>query len=361
MPVPRSPEARTEILFVEPHSGGRISGGYLYNQRIAAAAPEVRRCPVAVATLERDLARLDTRAAELVLLDSLFLTPELAAPFTRLEHRQEFALGVLLHAFPSFIARAGDREQLARALPLRPTRQELELLQALDVLVAPGPAVPRLLAECGAATPCVVCPPGVDPPPPRAARAEAGVVRFISLGAVTRLKGFRDALLALSAVRSRAWRWTIAGSLDVEPEFVAELRSLSATLQLDANVCLAGQLEHAAALAALHESDALLISSFTENHPLVALEALVLGVPVAGYAVGGLPDIIRHDHTGVLAPHLDIAALAALLERLVLEPVERQRLARNAAHAGAALPSWRDAGRQFVSNVRARGAPGEQA
>jgi glycosyltransferase involved in cell wall biosynthesis len=361
MSVPRSPEAPTEILFVEPHSGGRISGGYLYNQRIAAAAPEVRRCPVAIDTLQRDLARLDTRDAELVLLDSLFLTPELASPFTRLERRGKFALGVLLHAFPSFIARAGDREQLASALPLRPTRQELTLLKALDVLVAPGPHVPRLLAECGAGTPCVVCPPGVDHPPPRAPRAESAVVRFLSLGAVTRLKGFRDALLALSTVRSRAWRWTIAGSLEVEPEFVAELQSLCAALQLDSNVCLAGQLDHAAALAILHDSDALLISSFTENHPLVALEALAAGVPVAGYAVGGLPDIIRHAHTGLLAPHLDVAGLAALLERLVLEPVERQRLAQNAAQAGAALPSWQDAGRQFVSNVRAGRAPGEQA
>ena len=115
---------------------------------------------------------------------------------------------------------------------------------------------------------------------------------------------------------------------------------------------LAGERDHSAALAALRASDVLLISSFTENHPLVALEALAAGVPVAGYAVGGLPDIIAQRETGLLAPLLDVPALSAACERLVQDPIERQRLARNAARAATTLPSWADAGRQFVENVR---------
>src|SRR3954467_12104018 len=120
-----------EVLFVEPHSGGRISGGYLYNQRIAAAAPEIRRCPVGVDTLERDLEQLDAPDGALILLDSLFLTPDRAAPFARLKARAGISVGVLLHAFPSFIARGQQREQLALSLPLYPTPVELQLLEQL--------------------------------------------------------------------------------------------------------------------------------------------------------------------------------------------------------------------------------------
>jgi glycosyltransferase involved in cell wall biosynthesis len=186
-----------------------------------------------------------------------------------------------------------------------------------------------------------------------ALRSPEGVLQFISLGSVTPLKGLQDALDALAALATRDWRWTIVGSLDVEPEFVAELRRRISAHRLDQNVLLAGEREHPAALAALRSSDVLLISSFTENHPLVALEALAAGVPVAGYAVGGLPDIVAHGETGLLAPLLDVAALSAVCERFVREPLERRRLAQNARRAAGALPSWADAGRQFVANVRA--------
>jgi glycosyltransferase involved in cell wall biosynthesis len=346
--------SRAEVLFVEPHSGGRISGGYLYNQRIAAAAPEVRRCAVGLATLERDLAQLDAHEAELVLLDSLFLTPERAAPFARLKSCTGAALGVLLHAFPSFIARGSRREQLQRSLPLQPTPAELRLLEQLDLLVSPGPYADRVLAECGSSIARVVCPPGVDAlTAPATARSSEAVLQFISLGSVTQLKGLQDALDALAAMPTRAWRWTIVGSLGVEPQFVSELRRRITGYQLDEHVLLAGEREHAAALAALRSSDVLLISSFTENHPLVALEALAAGVPVAGYAVGGLPDIIAQRETGLLAPLLDVAALSEVCQSFVQDPSERRRLARNALRAASALPSWAEAGRQFVANVRA--------
>jgi hypothetical protein len=55
----------------------------------------------------------------------------------------------------------------------------------------------------------------------------------------------------------------------------------------------------------------------------------------------------------LLAPLLDVAALSAVCERFVREPLERRRLAQNARRAAGALPSWADAGRQFVANVRA--------
>src|SRR5262249_32516658 len=145
------------------------------------------------------------------------------------------------HAFPSFIARAHEREQLARALPLYPTQVELQLIAELDLLVTPGPCAPRLLAECGSPTPCVVCPPGVDRPVSPPVRVADDVVRFISLGSVTTLKGLQDALDALSAIKARAWRWTIVGSLDVEPQFVAELRRRIAARGLDGSVHFAGE------------------------------------------------------------------------------------------------------------------------
>jgi glycosyltransferase involved in cell wall biosynthesis len=166
---------------------------------------------------------------------------------------------------------------------------------------------------------------------------------------VSPLKGFADGLAALARSGAANWEWSIAGSLEVAPEHTAELFALRRELGLDDRVHFLGQRDHRATLAVLARSDALLIPSYTENAPLVALEALAAGVPVVGYAVGGLPDIVRDGETGLLAPLLDIAALADRLRQIIEDDGERARLAHAARQAAAAIPSWSEAARHFAA------------
>lgn len=347
---------------LEPCSGGRISGGFLYNTRIARDPDRIERHAVRPDRLGEDLERaLLGSERGWLLADSLFLDGRQLSAFARWReagHR----LAILLHAFPSFIRRADNRELLARELPLRPTEEELRLLQAVDLLIAPGPYAPRLLAECGSPVATAICPPGVDrrsvsaapraAPPARAERP--GPVELISIGSVTPLKGFADALEALARLGSMDFRWTIVGHLEVAPAHAAALRQRSRELGLEQRVVFAGQLDHAQTLERLRQSDLLLLTSFTENHPLVALEALAAEVPVVGYAVGGLPDIVKHGEHGLLAPLLDIAALSGCIAELVQSPSLRRDLAARCSRAGAALPTWEDSASLFVDTLVAR-------
>jgi glycosyltransferase involved in cell wall biosynthesis len=93
-----------------------------------------------------------------------------------------------------------------------------------------------------------------------------------------------------------------------------------------------------------------------EGLPLAALEAMANGVPVAGFAVGGLPDLIEPGIDGLLAPSGDLEALAALIRDWSGWPLERRlamgRAARSkiesryslAAGIAALLPVYRGAG-----------------
>lgn len=341
------------VHLIEPHAGGRISGGYLYNQRIAAGAPGVARHAVRLECLQLDCAALELSGPAWVLADSLFLTPELLPLLLGLA-RPGLAFGVLLHAFPSFIRRGSDRKALAHVLPLTPLPEELELLDRLELCVAPGPYVPRVLASAGCPIRTVMCAPGVDRPAPLPGPGakrpgSAGPVRLISMGGVSPLKGLDDALDALIAVPGGAWEWTIVGDLGVAPEHAASLERRARDSGLGARVQLIGQRDHSQALALLGQSDALLVSSYTENTPLVALEALALGVPIVGYAVGGVPDLVADGEAGLLAPLLDVSGLAARLDRVIGDPIERARLARGAARAGQGLWGWDAAARHFAS------------
>jgi N-acetyl-alpha-D-glucosaminyl L-malate synthase BshA len=60
----------------------------------------------------------------------------------------------------------------------------------------------------------------------------------------------------------------------------------------------------------LREANLLLLPSQTESFGLVALEAMASGVPVIASDVGGLPEVVEHGVTGLLAPPGDVDKMA---------------------------------------------------
>ncbi|MBZ4394212.1 MULTISPECIES: N-acetyl-alpha-D-glucosaminyl L-malate synthase BshA [Myxococcus] len=60
----------------------------------------------------------------------------------------------------------------------------------------------------------------------------------------------------------------------------------------------------------LAASDVFLLPSEQESFGLAALEALSCGVPVVASDVGGIPEVVRHGETGLLAPLGDVRAMA---------------------------------------------------
>lgn len=76
--------------------------------------------------------------------------------------------------------------------------------------------------------------------------------------------------------------------------------------------------------------DALVISSRTEGTPMILLEAMQAGVPVVAFAVGGIPDVIEHGRSGLLATPLAASEIARHLEALMLDAGQAQALAARA-------------------------------
>jgi N-acetyl-alpha-D-glucosaminyl L-malate synthase BshA len=80
----------------------------------------------------------------------------------------------------------------------------------------------------------------------------------------------------------------------------------------------------------LQNCDVFLLPSQTESFGLAALEALSCGVPVVASRVGGLPEVVDHEETGLLVEVGDIAAMAQAVRRLLLDDQLRQRMAQAA-------------------------------
>jgi glycosyltransferase involved in cell wall biosynthesis len=81
--------------------------------------------------------------------------------------------------------------------------------------------------------------------------------------------------------------------------------------------------------------DLLVVPSRREGQGRVLMEAMALGRPVLAARVGGIPELVRHGHSGWLVPPGDPSALAQAIADLLGDPPRRAALAREGrARAG---------------------------
>lgn len=75
--------------------------------------------------------------------------------------------------------------------------------------------------------------------------------------------------------------------------------------------------------------DMLVLPSLQEGMPNVALEAMAAGLPVIATAVGGTPEVVVPNKTGLLVPSKNPTALANAIIQLLADPTLAQQMGRN--------------------------------
>lgn len=108
------------------------------------------------------------------------------------------------------------------------------------------------------------------------------------------------------------------GSLETEARLLAEAVGLRRRIHFLGTVT-----DVAAMLAAC---DIFALSSKWEGSPLAVMEAMAAGLPVVATAVGGVPELVEHEVTGLLVSPGDTARAAEALQSLARNPEKRRRL-----------------------------------
>jgi phosphatidylinositol alpha-1,6-mannosyltransferase len=149
--------------------------------------------------------------------------------------------------------------------------------------------------------------------------------RPLRLLSVTRLhpgepKGIDLTLRALYGLPAGSFRYTVIGEGADRPR----LQALAASLGLAAQVHFAGAVDDAARDRALADCDLFVLPSSGEGFGIVYLEAMARGKPCLGARVGGTPEVVLDEQTGLLVEP-NVESVRAGLRKLY-DPALRQRL-----------------------------------
>lgn len=149
-------------------------------------------------------------------------------------------------------------------------------------------------------------------PPQQRLTPKSKAVRIITVGDLTKNKGHMFALQAIEKLRddSVPFHYSIIG----EGEERKSLEEFIAFKNLGDVVTLLGYQD---ARSILHEYDLYLLSSVKEGLPYILLEAGKAMLPVVATITGGVPEIIRHEESGLLVQPKDVESLAKELKRLI--------------------------------------------
>jgi glycosyltransferase involved in cell wall biosynthesis len=80
-------------------------------------------------------------------------------------------------------------------------------------------------------------------------------------------------------------------------------------------------------------ADLFVLPAREDNLPNVVLEAMACGTPVVAFDVGGLPDLVRPDVTGLLVPPADVRELASAIAGILSDDERRARISRECRRA----------------------------
>jgi glycosyltransferase involved in cell wall biosynthesis len=150
--------------------------------------------------------------------------------------------------------------------------------------------------------------------------------RITFLGQLGDRKGTPELVAALAGLsRSINWVATIAGDGEVERTRTdVQMKGISNWVEVP------GWIDVQARNDLLRRTDILVLPSFSENLPMVIIEAFSYGIPVIATPVGAIPEVIEHGRTGLLVPVGDVGALRNAMEVLLSDLPFRARLGSEA-------------------------------
>lgn len=138
---------------------------------------------------------------------------------------------------------------------------------------------------------------------------------LVYAGALIPRKGLHHLLTAFAQLKHPTAQLYLVGPPD-NADYAETLRRQAAELDMASRVHFIGEVSQSVLADYFAKSRALVLPSLSEGLGRVVVEAMLLGMPVIGTRVGGIPDMISEGENGYLIKPDDVDALADALGRV---------------------------------------------
>jgi colanic acid/amylovoran biosynthesis glycosyltransferase len=145
-------------------------------------------------------------------------------------------------------------------------------------------------------------------------------LRILSVGSLVPKKGHTYLIAACNLLKERGLNFTctIIGSGPQEPALSQQIKASD----LQKHVKLLGAQPHPEIIKAYYQHDLFVLASVVafggdrDGIPVVLMEAGALNLPLISTQISGIPELVRHNETGLLVPSGDAEALADAITTL---------------------------------------------
>ena len=148
---------------------------------------------------------------------------------------------------------------------------------------------------------------------------EAPVLVYV--GWLQKRKGFHVLLEAMPSILGKhpdAKLYALGGESQWRDEYPLKMRQMVADKGLGESVVFLGKVEHATVLDMLRKARIVLVPEQWENmSPVIVAESMLMGRPVVGSRIGGIPEFIIEGETGFLVEMDDAAGFAQRVNTLL--------------------------------------------
>lgn len=126
------------------------------------------------------------------------------------------------------------------------------------------------------------------------------------------------------------------------------LETLSSSLGLQKNVQFLGHITDTDLHELYFNANAIIIPSLFEGLPIVLLEAMAAGKPIVASAVGGIPEVLKHNFSGLLVKPRDAQGIAKAIISILQDESFANYLSENAKQAAMSKYSWENCARKML-------------
>jgi glycosyltransferase involved in cell wall biosynthesis len=171
---------------------------------------------------------------------------------------------------------------------------------------------------------------GVDPGLFSPGKSAGSEMQMLVVARLAEKKGLTYLIDACEILRKRGmkYRCTIIG----DGPLASDLRSQSQSLRLEDYIQFTGAMTQDEIMQWYRKADLFVLPCIVARNgdmdgiPTVLIEALACGIAIVSTPVAGIPELVRHEETGLLVAERSVDELADAMQRLIEDKPLRRRL-----------------------------------